>query len=314
MGSYLKELWTIGVSAMSQEKNSNNTNRSTSSQASEDSPSPSNGSTLGEIAASLRADFHAKTSQPPAKEQDSKATEVDYGGKRLPPSAWFDRSSSSWRMFQHCLLEGWTLFSGRWPRSGIVSNGIAYQLDTLAHRTKGSASGLSESEMWPTPMTRGYSNASEGQLAIFQRKVGKGELTEEESSAMMGGCSLRPPRVKMLPTPTAGDSRNSGRHTTTTGKSHSGTTLVDAVKMWPTPSASDHKGSGPTLVRKDGKDRSFDRLDYASELVTDKGGGALSADWVSILRGYSLDWTTIVEDGSAEFQGSQEGKKTGSKD
>ena len=265
---------------MSQQTNSSNTPRSTCSQESEGSPSPSNGPTLGQIAASLRADFHAKTSQPPVREQDLKATEVDYGGKRLPPSAWFDQRSSSWRMCLPSLFEDSKLFSGRWPRSGIVSNGIAYQLDTLARRTKGIASGLSESEMWPTPMTRGYSNASEGQLAIFQRKVGKGELTEEESSAMMGGCSLRPPRVK----------------------------------MWPTPSASDHKGSGPTLVRKDGKDRSFDRLDYATEQVTDKGGGTLSADWVSILMGYSLDWTTIVEDGSAEFQGSQEGKKTEPKD
>ncbi len=34
---------------------------------------------------------------------------------------------------------------------------------------------------------------------------------------------------------------------------------------WPTPTANDHKGSGPTVIRKDGKDRTFDRLDYAVE-------------------------------------------------
>jgi len=37
------------------------------------------------------------------------------------------------------------------------------------------------------------------------------------------------------PTATVGDSRSSARHTTTTGVSHSGTTLVDAVRIWPTP-------------------------------------------------------------------------------
>jgi len=34
---------------------------------------------------------------------------------------------------------------------------------------------------------------------------------------------------------------------------------------WPTPTANDYKGSGPTVIRKDGKDRTFDRLDYATE-------------------------------------------------
>lgn len=34
---------------------------------------------------------------------------------------------------------------------------------------------------------------------------------------------------------------------------------------WPTPTVSDFKGSGPTVIRKDGKDRTYDRLDYATE-------------------------------------------------
>ena len=215
---------------MSPQKNSSNTLRSTCARGSEESRSRSNSQTLGEIAASLREDFHARTSASLGKGPDSKETEADSGGKRLRPLTWYDQKSSSWKMFQRCLFEVWTPFSADWPRSGIVLNGTAYQLDTLAHRTKGIASGLSESGMWPTP------------------------------------------------------------------------------------TGSDHKGSGPTLIRKDGKDRSFDRLDYATEQVTDKGGGALSADWVSILMGYDLDWTTVVEDGSAASQGSQEDKRTEPKD
>ena len=48
--------------------------------------------------------------------------------------------------------------------------------------------------------------------------------------------------------------------------------------------------------------------------VRGSGDGALSADWVSILMGYDLDWTTVVEDGSAASQGSQEDKRTEPKD
>lgn len=37
------------------------------------------------------------------------------------------------------------------------------------------------------------------------------------------------------------------------------------LAAWPTPTANDFKGSGQTVIRKDGKDRTFDRLDYATE-------------------------------------------------
>lgn len=38
-----------------------------------------------------------------------------------------------------------------------------------------------------------------------------------------------------------------------------------AMVAWPTPTANDYKGSGETVIRKDGKDRTFDRLDYSTE-------------------------------------------------
>jgi hypothetical protein len=43
--------------------------------------------------------------------------------------------------------------------------------------------------------------------------------------------------------------------------------LRDFAQMasWPTPTTSDFKGSGPTLIRKDGQDRTFQRLDFATE-------------------------------------------------
>lgn len=43
--------------------------------------------------------------------------------------------------------------------------------------------------------------------------------------------------------------------------------LQDVVILaaWPTPTANDFKGSGKTVIRKDGKNRTYDRLDYATE-------------------------------------------------
>lgn len=38
-----------------------------------------------------------------------------------------------------------------------------------------------------------------------------------------------------------------------------------AMVAWPTPTANDFRGSGETVIRKDGKDRTFDRLDYSTE-------------------------------------------------
>jgi hypothetical protein len=48
---------------------------------------------------------------------------------------WFakwSQDSLSWKTSQRCLLEGWTEFLGRWPRSGLMRNGIVYRLATLA--------------------------------------------------------------------------------------------------------------------------------------------------------------------------------------
>ena len=61
---------------------------------------------------------------------------------------------------------------------------------------------------------------------------------------------------------------------------------------WPTPTASDYKGSGPTVIRKDGKDRSKDRLDYAVEQQPNTTG-KLNPQWVEWLMGLSTGWTDL---------------------
>ena len=65
----------------------------------------------------------------------------------LPESfARWHQDTLSWRTSQRCLLEGWEMFLGPWPRSGMTASGTAYRLPTLAHRISGT-----ESSFWPTP-------------------------------------------------------------------------------------------------------------------------------------------------------------------
>ena len=67
---------------------------------------------------------------------------------------------------------------------------------------------------------------------------------------------------------------------------------VSNMQNWPTPTANMHKGSSPAVIRKDGKDRSWDSLHYAVEQVTDTGG-KLNPTWVEWLMGWPLGWTDL---------------------
>jgi hypothetical protein len=67
--------------------------------------------------------------------------------------------------------------------------------------------------------------------------------------------------------------------------------LVTAVQMWPTPTASMSKGSSPaSLTRKDGRDRSSDRLDHA---VMSLHNGKLNPEWVEWLMGFPIGHTDL---------------------
>lgn len=88
----------------------------------------------------------ARTLAPQEKAQESRANAPAYGQKSPDLLANYDPNTSSWRTSQRCLVEGWTLFSETWPRSGTMQNGIAYRRVPLVRLTAGIESGS-----WPTP-------------------------------------------------------------------------------------------------------------------------------------------------------------------
>ena len=91
-------------------------------------------------------DFPVKISVSRAVERVLRAREAASGGNTQESLANYDRDSSSWKTSQLSLVEGSAEFSGTWPRSGMMLNGIAYQLPTLVPDNFGTEFGL-----WPTP-------------------------------------------------------------------------------------------------------------------------------------------------------------------
>jgi hypothetical protein len=132
---------------------------------------------------SSQADSHVKTFHTREKEQDSQESEADCSMKQCESFASWDQESLSWRTSQRCLLEGWETFSGRWPRSGMMRNGIAYRLPPLVPRTSGTGR-----SSWATPTVH---NATSG--------------GRSEASARKRGSRCLQREVRMYPTPAARD-------------------------------------------------------------------------------------------------------------
>jgi hypothetical protein len=132
-------------------------------------------------------------------------------------------------------------------------------------------------KLWPTPTA---SLADKG-----------GRITPRKGRE--GGILIEAVSSRMFPTPCAIDS-GSGRmnRSQSAGAAERPTLAMMARKnLWPTPCASASKGSSPAaLTRKNGKDRSNDRIDHA---VMASDGGQLNPEWVEWLMGWPIGHTAL---------------------
>ena len=202
--------------------------------------------------------------------------------------ASYDRNTSSWRTSQHCLLaqangeaDGLAEFSETWPSAGMMRSGKTYRRQPWALPIAESASGL-----WATPAKTigAASEAEKGRWGgtAWYRPDGSKKQTNLTDQVLMWptprSCSA------MAATITPESAWAPGRFPnleTVVGRS-----------IWPTPTATMHKGSGPAaLTRKDGKDRSNDRLDH--KLQSLEGSGALNPTWVEWLMGFPTGHTDL---------------------
>lgn len=137
----------------------------------------------------------ARTSATLAGRLALRVSEAVYGQSMPASLANYDPVSSSWRTSQRCLVEGWTVFSETWPRSGMMRSGIAYQLAPLAPLISGTGSGL-----WPTPSAHFITASSTAHAA-------------HRAASMSRGLPLAE-MVRLWPTPSAGDDRDRGNLST----------------------------------------------------------------------------------------------------
>jgi hypothetical protein len=141
-------------------------------------------------------DSHARISASRERAPAWQANEAAYGANTEELLARLNPDLLSWRTSQHCLIEGLTLFSGTWPRSGTMRNGTAYQLPPLVRLID-----VTESGSLPTPTA-----------TDFKSELMSVELVEKRQAASSRGVRLTEfLHRKNLPTPNAGNDHWGGR-------------------------------------------------------------------------------------------------------
>ena len=88
---------------------------------------------------------------------DSTVNNQGSGDTPSEPLTKYDPVSRSWKTAQLCLTGDLATFSERWPRSGTMRSGIAYQRPTLAPGT--SETDYGSWPIYPTPRAQGSNNA-----------------------------------------------------------------------------------------------------------------------------------------------------------
>ena len=136
-----------------------------------------------ELLTSYLAGFHAKTSQPQEKVQESMESGLECGEKWRGSFVKYDPDTSSWKTHQCSLLGDLELFLEAWPQWGLMRNGECWEQRTLEQTIRGTESGFvpngvdifhtpnctgldggsnsrkalkRRTEKWPTPVTRDY--------------------------------------------------------------------------------------------------------------------------------------------------------------
>ena len=220
----------------------------------------------------------AKTLALPEAGPDWTAKGQGYGEKWLGLLGKYDPDTHSLKTAQLSLLGDSDESSPTLPRWGLMLAGELFPQPIPALITSEKGSGY-----WPTP------TAMLGASDLNFRCSGDGRKKPNKL-----GWAVAEAAVKMWPTPTV-----CGNYNRPGASATSGMGLATAVKTWPTPCASASKGSSPAaLIRKDGKNRSGDRLDHA---VMSLHNGQLNPEWTEWLMGWPIGHTGLRPLGTGRF-------------
>ena len=180
-------------------------------------------------------DSLARTSASQASEPGSTDREAPRGTTAFASYAKSSQSWSSSRTSRDLFAPASTLSSRDWPRAGSMRSGIAFARRPWERRTAARDVSYSRGE-YPTPSAARYDTSqNEGKVPHPRPSRGTPSLDTWASR---------------WPTPNTRDCAASGRHTTTTGIMHPGTTLTDAMRQWPTPASRDWRAPNSPSSQK----------------------------------------------------------------
>lgn len=210
-----------------------------------------------------------------------KASAADFGLSMADLLASFDPATSSWRTSQLCLVEGWTVFSGTWPRSGMMRGGIAYPLSPLAPLTGATASGL-----WATPVAQPANGTPERFLERKRESVARGHKMGIALSDL--NMQVQAVEAGWFPTPRATDGNKGSR--TAEGalkelRRGKNIDLCTVAKLWPTPTANEDAAGRPGSKMQKMLGNHPD--------IRNSGDGTLNPRWVEWLMGFPDGWTDL---------------------
>ena len=118
------------------------------------------------------------------REPDCLEPGVDSGTSSPESLAKWDPVTLSWRTLEPSLLEESTKFSGRWPTSGMMRNGLLYPRAPWVQHTH-----VKECSFWPTPTASSWGTA--GATATVRARIADGTVTVREGQYMRNGQNGR---------------------------------------------------------------------------------------------------------------------------
>lgn len=204
------------------------------------------------------------------------------------------RLGSLLKMFLESSTLRSTMFSMIWRVRATKRSRLYFRLTLSERPTEETGCGL-----WATPQAFDGVMPMKSQEDLDREALEPGERKGRARPGNLRDQIAVAEGMRLWPTPDCSDRRsmkskqqglsNAVKIWPTPRATRGGSATETVRKMFPTPTACDHKGAGPTNIRKDGKDRSNDRLDYATY---SPDGGKLNPQWVELLMGIPSGWTS----------------------
>jgi DNA (cytosine-5)-methyltransferase 1 len=226
--------------------------------------------------------------------ETAQTTHATFGLGLEKPLAFCDHDTQSWRTYEDTFLSDLTLFSGKWPASGMTQSGKLFPQPQLVRL-------IAEivSSSWPTPTA--VTRPMEGNVRLYRAKIEAGEMTEAEAEAILGKSvwAAQGKIPAMWPTPTTQEVEHpnatwndKGRRVSPNGNSHS-MGLADAVRMWPTPTYGKLAGGTGGMQQIEAKYLAGEISAEERRAMRAGNGGKLNPMWVEWLMGFPTGWTDL---------------------